>query len=93
MRYKVKRFQCDNGRRECDNKTFQLVLAARATSYEPCPPYAPHKNRVAECIIQTITEIARSMMIDFQVPPVFWGEAVNAAVYLHQRTPNEGLMK
>jgi hypothetical protein len=33
------------------------------------------------------------MMIDSQVPPAFWREAVNTAVYLHQRTPNEGLTK
>jgi hypothetical protein len=44
-------------------------------------------------MIQTITEKARSMMIDDQSPHVFWGEAVNTAVGLHQRTPNEGLTK
>ena len=31
------------------------------------------------------------MMIDSQAPIQFWGEAVNTAVYLHQRSPNEGL--
>jgi hypothetical protein len=31
------------------------------------------------------------MMIDSQEPHILWGETVNAAVYLHQRTPNEGL--
>jgi len=69
------------------------VLAACSTTYEPCPSYAHHKNRVAERMIQTITQKVRSMMIDSQVPLVFWGEAVNTAVYLHQRTPNEGLTK
>jgi len=44
-------------------------------------------------MIQTITKKARSMMIDSQVRLVFWGEAVNTAVYLHLRTPNEGLKK
>jgi hypothetical protein len=92
MGYEVKRFRCDNGRREYDNKTFRLVLAARGTTYEPCPPYAHHKNGVAERMIQTITEKVRSMMIDSQAPLVFWGEVVNTAVYLHQRTPNKGLM-
>jgi len=93
MEYKVKRFQCDNGCGEYDNKTFRQVLAARGTIYTPCPPYAQHKNGVAERMIQTITEKARSMMIDSQAPLVFWGEAVNTAVYLHQRTPNEDLTK
>jgi hypothetical protein len=42
-------------------------------------------------MIQTITEKAQSMMINSQVPLVFWGEALNTAVYLHQRTPHEGI--
>jgi hypothetical protein len=29
------------------------------------------------------------MMIDSQAPIQFWGEAVNTAVYLHQRSLNE----
>jgi hypothetical protein len=72
MGYEVKRFQCDNGRGEYDNKTFQLVLAAHGTTYEPCPPYTHHKNGVSERMIQSITEKARSMMIDSQAPLVFW---------------------
>jgi len=93
MGYEVKRFRCDNGCGEYDNETFRLVLAARGSTYEPCPPYTHHKNGVAERMIQTITEKARSMMIDFQARLVFWGEAVNTAVYLHQQTPKEGLTK
>jgi len=93
MGYEIKRFRCDNGRGEYDNKTFRYVLAARGTTYEPCPPYAHHKNGVAERMIRTITEKARAMMIDSQAPIQFWGEAVNTAVYLHQRSPNEGLKR
>jgi len=33
------------------------------------------------------------MMIDSQAPIQFWGESVNTAVYLHQRSPNEGLKR
>jgi len=33
------------------------------------------------------------MMIHSQAPIPFWGEAVNTAVYLHQRSPNEGLKR
>jgi hypothetical protein len=42
-------------------------------------------------MIRTITEKARAMIIDSQAPVQSWGEAVNTAVYLHQRSPNEGL--
>ena len=44
-------------------------------------------------MIRTITEMARAMMIDSHAPIEFWGEAVNTAVYLHQRSPNEGLKR
>jgi hypothetical protein len=44
-------------------------------------------------MICTITEKARAMMIDSQDPIQFWGEAVNTAVYLHQRSRNEGLKR
>jgi len=37
--------------------------------------------------------MARAMMIDSQAPVLFWGEAVNTAVYLHQSSPNEGLKR
>jgi hypothetical protein len=33
------------------------------------------------------------MMIDSEAPLIFWREAVNTAVYLHQQTPNKGLTK
>jgi len=58
MGYEVKRFRCDNGRGEYNNKTFRQVLAACGTTYKPSPPYAHHKNGVAERMIQTITEKA-----------------------------------
>jgi hypothetical protein len=70
-----------------------MLLASCGTSLEICPPYAHHKNGVAERMVRTITEKARAMIIDSQVPHIFWGEAVNTAVYLHQQTPNEGLTK
>jgi len=91
--YEIKRFRCDNGQGEYDNKTFRYVLMARGTTHEPCPPYAHHKNGVAERMIRTITENAQVMMIDSQAPVQFWGGAVNTTVYLHQRSPNEGLKR
>jgi len=89
----VKQLRCDNGHSEYDNKTVQLLLAAHGTTQEPCPPYSHHENGVAERMIQTTNKKACSMMIDSQALQVIWGEAVNTAVYLHQRTPNEDLTK
>jgi len=93
MGYEIESFQCDNVWGEYDNETFQNVPAAHGTTYEPSPPYAHHKNGVAEQMICSITEKARAMMIDSQAPIQFWGEAVNTTVYLHQTSPNEGLKR
>jgi hypothetical protein len=35
-------------------------------------------------MMQTITEIGQSTMIDTQAPLVFWGEALTMGVHLHQ---------
>jgi hypothetical protein len=93
MGYEIKQFRCETGLGEYDNKTFQYVLAASGTTYEPCPRDAHHKNGVAERMIRTITEKARAMMIDSLAPTQFWEEAVNIGVYLHQRSRNEGLKR
>ena len=92
MGYTIKRFKCDNKRGEYD-KLFKMLLAGSGSTFEPCPPHAHHKNGVAERLIATITEKARAMLIDSQAPVHFWGEAVFTAVYLHRRSPNNGLIK
>jgi hypothetical protein len=91
--YQIQRFRCDNGRGEYDNEIIGSVLTASSTTYEPCPPYSHHKNGVSERMIRTITEKARAMMIDSQASIQCGGQAVNTAVYLHQRSRNEGLTK
>jgi len=52
--YDIKRFRCDNGRGEYDNKFFRSILAARGIRFEPAPPYTQHKNGVAERMIGTL---------------------------------------
>jgi len=91
--YKIKFFRCDNGRGEFENQPFQILFATHGTALKLCPPYAHHKNGVTERMIHTITEKAKAMILDSQAPLEFWGEAINNAVYLHQRLPNKGLTK
>jgi len=62
--YQFKQFRCDNGRGEYANKTFRSELTTRGATCEPCTPYSHHKDEVAGRMIRTITEKARSMMID-----------------------------
>jgi len=91
MGYKIKRFRCPNQQGEYVNTTFQYILLACGTAYEPCPPSAHHENSIGEQMIRTIIEKAWAMLIDSEAPNQFWGKAVNTAFYLHQRSPTKGL--
>jgi len=91
IEYEIKRFRCDNGWGEYDDDTFRFVLAARGTTYEPCPPYPHYKIGVAKRMISTLTENVRAMRIDSQARIQLWRKEVNTAVYLDQRSPDEGL--
>jgi len=93
MGYQVKRSRCDNGSGEYDNNTFRLVLSVHGKTYEPCPLYLGNDKWFAEYMIETIPEIAWSIMNDSQVPLEFPGEAINTTKYIHLRTSKAGLMK
>jgi len=86
--YTIKRFRCENGRGEYDNRLFRGILAAGGISFEPAPPYTQHKNGVAERTIGVLTRKARSLLLDSRAPTEFWAEAICTATYLHGRTPN-----
>ncbi len=53
-------------------------------------PYTPQQNGVVERRNQTVVGTARSMLKAKGLPGMFWGEAVNTAVYLLNRTMTKG---
>ena len=59
--------------------------------YEPSAPYIQNQNGVSERMNRTIMEKARSMLLEASLPESFWAEAVNTAVYLHNRSPTRSL--
>lgn len=54
-------------------------------------PRTPQQNGVAERMIRTITEKARSMISYAKLHKVFWGEAVLTATYLINLSPTKAL--
>jgi hypothetical protein len=66
--YWIKRFQCDNGHGEFNNKQFLDTLGTHGISDELAPPYTQHKNRTAEQMIRTINTKARCMLLDSNLP-------------------------
>ncbi|KAG6520427.1 hypothetical protein ZIOFF_017482 [Zingiber officinale] len=66
----------------CKEKGIQRQLTVR---------YSPQQNGVAERKNRTIVEMARSMMAGKGLPKSFWTEAVNAAVYILNRSPTKAV--
>ena len=87
----IKRFSCDNGKAEYDNTTFQAISRENGISYEPLAPYTQNQNGVSERMNRTIMEKAWTMLLEARLLESFWAEAVNTAVYLHNRSPRRSL--
>lgn len=88
---RIRRFRCDNGRGEYDNKAFKSILTTNGITFEPSTPYTQNQNGVSERKIRTITERARSMFHSAGLPQKFWAEACNTATYLVNRSPTKAL--
>ncbi|MBW0580900.1 hypothetical protein O181_120615, partial [Austropuccinia psidii MF-1] len=54
-------------------------------------PYTPQQNPVAERANQSLLAKIRVLLLDYQVPAEWWGEACAMATYLLNRTPVSSL--
>ena len=90
-RFHIKRFHSVNGSGEYRNSTFVGLLGEKGIMFEPFPPYTQHKNEMAELMIRTLNAKTRSMMLDANVPIIFWPEAIRTACYLHRRSPTSSV--
>lgn len=83
-------FRCDNGSGEF-GADFKEWLRPQGIRHEPSPPYKHSLNGVVERAIQTMDNIARSMIFEAKLPLIFWDYAVEHATYLKNRAPTEAL--
>ena len=65
--------------------------AEKGITIETTTPYSPSQNGVAECLNQTLLEMARAMIIAKGLPKFLWDEAVAHANYLRIRSPTRAL--
>uniref|UniRef100_A0A1Y1MYL6 Retrovirus-related Pol polyprotein from transposon TNT 1-94 n=1 Tax=Photinus pyralis TaxID=7054 RepID=A0A1Y1MYL6_PHOPY len=85
--HSIKALHVDNGS-EYINSNFKDFLQKNGIEIERTAPYNPQQNGKAEREMRTIVESARSMLYEKDLPVEFWGDAVNTAVYILNRTPN-----
>ncbi|CAH9105587.1 unnamed protein product, partial [Cuscuta europaea] len=84
---KLKCLQSDNGG-EYTSKVFDAYCRTYGIRHDKSVPRTPQHNGVAERMNRTIMERARSMLNMTKLPKSFWGEVVNTACYLINRSPS-----
>ena len=81
MSYRIARLRSDGGS-EFNNAEMQEDLRRSGIIWEPTAPYTQHQNGVSEGPIQTLQNIACSMLFDAQIEEELWPEAMKTATYL-----------
>lgn len=87
---KMKRLRCDNGG-EYRSRELKEFCVAEGIVLDFVPPYTPQLNGVAERINRTLCEKTRAMLVDAELDKRLWGEALNTAVYLTNRSPTRAV--
>lgn len=87
---KIRCIQSDNGT-EYTNAEFEKFLKENGIRRRLTVPYTPEQNGVSERKNRTLVEMARCMLIQAGLPPMFWAEAVNTANYIRNRCPTKSL--
>lgn len=83
---KISRFRSDNGG-EYTCKEMQTFCKRKGIKMEFTVPYCPEQNGTSERMNRTLVEKARSMVFDSGISRKFWGEAVQTAAFLANRSP------
>eukprot|EP00170_Pyropia_yezoensis_P001781 contig_7619_g1785 len=86
---KVKAIRSDNGGEYLSN-AFEGWMRGKGIQHQLTTPYTPQQNGVAERYNRTLMERVVAMLADAGLQKVYWGEAVMAANYVLNRTPQAG---
>ncbi|GJT97518.1 retrovirus-related pol polyprotein from transposon TNT 1-94 [Tanacetum coccineum] len=84
---RVKELRSDNGI-EFKNHKLEEFCDEKGISRNFSSPCTPKQNSVAERRNITLIKVARTMLNSAKLPKQFWGEAVNTACYIQNRSIN-----
>lgn len=86
----VCKIRCDNAK-EYLSKDLGKFLNKMGVTLDPCPPYTPQLNGVAERINRTLFDKTRALLYESKLPKNCWGYAVQVAAYIHNRIPSASI--
>ena len=87
--YQILKLRTDNGKEY--QGVFGDYLRQHHIQHQTTAAYTPQMNGVAERLNRTLLEIARPMLSAHNIPFRFWGEAINTAMHIRNRTPNASI--
>lgn len=88
--FHIKKFRSDNGT-EFVSDIFKKFLDKFGIQHQLSIAYTPQQNGLAERTIRTITEKARCMLQDANLPKRYWAEAMQTAAYVKNHTTSTRL--
>lgn len=88
---RIKVIRTDNGTEYCGND-FELFCKRGGIIHQRTNVYTPEQNGVAERMNRTLVERAKCMIFDAKLGISYWGEAVNTAAYVINRSVSSTLV-
>lgn len=89
-RKKIKVFKSDKGGEFTSNEFTDFCKKA-GINKDMTIPYNPEQNGVVERKNKIIMEAAKAMLHEQKLPKFLWGEVVNIALYVQNKTPHQAL--
>lgn len=88
---KIKVIRSDGGKEYC-NHEFENFCKRSGIVHQKTNAYTPEQNGVSERMNRTLVERAKCMIFDAKLDVSFWGEAVNTAAYIINRSVASSLV-
>ncbi|UYV66742.1 hypothetical protein LAZ67_4002742 [Cordylochernes scorpioides] len=85
---KIKRIRSDNGGK-FTNRQLSSYLIEKGIEHQFTTFYSPSQNGIVERANRSLIEGTRALLIESQLPPKFWAEAMNTYSYIKNRTPHK----
>jgi len=84
--FKVQILRTDGGGEFCNN-AMSAYLDEKGISHHTTTPYTPQSNGVAERQNRTLVSMTRAMLVDQILGDEYWGDAIETAAYIRNRSP------